>query len=41
MPYDWLMRTFGDTREYQPGTIPTVVISRPTIKGAWTLFGTK
>lgn len=33
MPYDWLMRTFGDTREYQPGTIPTVVISRPAIKG--------
>lgn len=33
MPYDWLMRTFGDTREYQPGTVPTVVISRPTIQG--------
>jgi hypothetical protein len=33
VPYSWVLRIFGDTREYQPGTIPTLMISRPTIKG--------
>ena len=33
VPYGWVLRIFGDTREYQPGTIPTLMISRPTIKG--------
>lgn len=33
VPYSWVIRIFGDTREYQPGTIPTLWISRPTIKG--------
>jgi hypothetical protein len=33
VPYSWLLRIFGDTREYQPGTIPTLMISRPVIKG--------
>ena len=32
VPYDWVLRIFGDTREFQPGTIPTLMISRPTIK---------
>ena len=33
VPYDWVLRIFGDTREFQPGTIPTLMIGRPTIKG--------
>jgi len=33
VPFDWVLRIFGDTREFQPGTIPTLMISRPTIKG--------
>ena len=33
VPYSWVLRIFGDTREYQPGTIPTLMISRSTIKG--------
>ena len=33
VPYGWVLRIFGDTREYQPGTMPTLMISRPTIKG--------
>jgi hypothetical protein len=33
VPYSWVLRIFGDTREYQPGTIPTLMIGRPTIKG--------
>jgi hypothetical protein len=33
VPYHWVLRIFGDTREFQPGTIPTLMISRPTIKG--------
>jgi hypothetical protein len=33
VPYEWVLRIFGNTREYQPGTIPTLMISRPTIKG--------
>lgn len=32
VPYGWVLRIFGDTREYQPGTIPTLMISRSTIK---------
>ena len=32
VPYSWVLRIFGDTREYQPGTIPTLMISRSTIK---------
>ena len=33
VPYHWVLRIFGDTREFQPGTTPTLMISRPTIKG--------
>ena len=33
VPYDWVLRIFGDTREFQPGTTPTLMIGRPTIKG--------
>ena len=33
VPYEWVLRIFGDTREYQPGTAPTLMVSRPTIKG--------
>jgi hypothetical protein len=33
VPYGWVLRIFGDTREFQPGTIPTLMVSRPTIKG--------
>ena len=33
VPYSWVLRIFGDTREYQPGTIPTLLIGRPAIKG--------
>jgi AbiTii len=32
VPYGWVLRIFGDTREFQPGTIPTLMVSRPTIK---------
>jgi hypothetical protein len=32
VPYHWVLRIFGDTREFQPGTIPTLMVSRPTIK---------
>jgi AbiTii len=32
VPYEWVLRIFGDTREYQPGTIPTLMISRPTVR---------
>ena len=33
IPCSWVLRIFGDTREYQPGTVPALMISRPTIKG--------
>ena len=33
VPYHWVLRIFGDTREFQPGTVPTLMINRPTIKG--------
>jgi len=32
VPYSWVLRIFGDTREYQPGTVPTLLVSKPTIK---------
>jgi hypothetical protein len=32
VPYSWILKIFGDTREFQPGTIPSLMISRPTIK---------
>jgi hypothetical protein len=32
VPYSWVLRIFGDTREFQPGTIPTLMVSKPTIK---------
>ena len=33
VPYHWVLRIFGDTREFQPGTTPTLMINRSTIKG--------
>jgi hypothetical protein len=32
VPYSWVLRIFGDTREYQPGTVPTLMVAKPTIK---------
>ena len=32
VPYSWVLRIFGDTREYQPDTVPTLMVSRPAIK---------